>query len=759
MKISGRAKETLAVAAVLLGVIVLQWNLWVTGKRMVSHDSIVWYGVFSYFADCLQGGVLPLWNPYMNCGEIFFLNINVLHLWDPSTLFLIFAGKLLRVNTLTVYHYDLLVRYLIFISGSYFFFRLVAKYKFSAFAAFITLSFSVLYSSYLKQHGLILCFYQLPWIVFLTFKFLEKKDPVLLLWLALFWGVTVYSGYHAVYILSSVAVLLASVFLSKGLAFPKGGGFMEKRGIAFAAIAIFLLLSANLIPAFLAYVKDTVPSVRLFEAPMAANSLPADFFTLFAPYSFALHFEQLYFNSIPMSESFLYIGLIPLFFAIVGLLYSRQRYRVGFAATLCITALLMLGPRFLVSKFLLDFIPFFNIVRNTHIFGTFFIFCLVYFTCLGVDVVLGLAENSALKRYEKRFLLIAAVIGAAAFFITRYVLENYAAPLQEFPERYKELSLIAGQDLAAMLTSIFCRSYYGALLFIVSIAVVFYVIGKPKAGLKFKYFTLISLILIDLLVFNLVMYGFTTTQRVDMSLWPKEKAPYSNYRITAIRPKYPFLGFAPALQRRFAAVSPRVPWLTTHFYEMKDFYNFANNGQIPAEVKKVFMGVTAPKIKLVKGAAVLPVDRQIEECKKLDDKSMNGVMFIEEDPPARFMNLKISPKKMGNANIGNGAIRLLEFGPNSILLQVNSEEDAFLYYSDGYDRSWRVFVDGKENKVYRANMAFKSAIIEKGGHIVYFIYDPRLYRIALLCYFAGIITAAIALILASFKRRGEVHGN
>lgn len=757
MKISGRIKEAIGVIAVLLGVAVMQGDLWITGKRMLSHDSIIWFGAFSYFADCLQQGILPLWNPYMHCGEIFFLNIHVLHFWDPSTLLLVFMGKFLKINTLTVYHYDLLLRYLIFISGGYFFFRRVAKYKLSAFIAFIALSFSVLYNSYLKQHGLILCFYQLPWILFLTFKFLEERDPVLLLWLALFWGVTVYSGYHAMYIISSVAVLLACVFLSKGFMFPKGSGFIKKREreFAFVAILIFLLLSANLIPAFLTYYNDTAPSVRIFEAPLAAYSFPADFFNLFAPYSFIIHF----FNWFTMSEAFLYIGLIPLFFAVVGLFYSRNRHKTGFAIASVIIALLMLGPRFLVSSIFTNFFPFFKIIRNTHIFGTFFIFCLAYFVCIGADVISELAEKSELGRYKRKFILIAILIGEAAFLINNYVLINYEPVIRQFQARYENLFPIEGQDFTLPPKEIFSWSYYNIFLFIASIAGIFIVIEKPKVSLKFKYFVIISLMLIDLLIFNTVMYGFTTSQRIHLSLWPKEKAPYSNYRIAAMRPIYPFVGFAPAMQKIFTAVPVRMPWVTTHFYEMKDFFNFANNDQISPEVKKVFMGVIAPKIKLVKGAVVLPVDRQIEECKKLDLKSMNAAVFIEEDPPAKFMNLKISPGRISDANIGSGTIKLLKFDPNSILLEVNSKEDAFLYYSDGFDSSWRVFIDGNESKVYRANMAFKSAIVEKGDHIVYFIYDPALYKITLFYYFAGILTAAVALIYTSFKRRGEAHGN
>ncbi len=757
MKISGRAKEAIGVVAVLLGVVIMQGDLWITGKRMLSHDSIIWFGAFSYFVDCLHKGILPLWNPYMNCGEIFFLNIHVLHFWDPSTLFLVFMGKVFKISTLTIYHYDLLARYLIFISGGYFFFRRVAKYKFSAFVAFIALSFSALCSSYLKQHAFILPFYLLPWILLVTFKFFEERDSVSLIWLAFFWGIALCS-YHAMYLIVSVAVLLMCLFFSKGLEFPKAGGIIKERKFAFAALLIFLLLSVNLLPVFLSYTRDTVPTARLFEAPLAAYSFPADFFNLFAPYSFMLHFERLYFRSLLMSESFLYIGLIPLFFAIIGLLYSRQKYRVGFIFTLGVTTLLMLGPGFFVSKFLSDFLPFFSIIRNTHTFGTFFIFCLAYFTCLGVDVVVGSAEKSVLSRYKTRFILIAVLISIAAIVINYFVLRNYAEPLKEFPDRYKELSLIWGRDFAVALKEIFLRSYYNIVLFIASIAVIFIIIVKRRSTLKFKYFVIIYLILIDLVIFNLEAYKFETDPRADMSSWPKGELAYSDHRIIGTWPRYPFFGFAPAMQRKFTAVSPTIPWVTTHFYEMKSFFYFANNDKIPIPVKSAFMGISAPKLRLVNGAAVLPPGLQAEEFKKLDGKVVNNALFIEEDPPAKFSGLEISGGDIGRANAVNGVIKVLEFGPNDLLLEAKPEEDSFLYYSDGFDKSWRAFVDGKEARVYRTNMAFKSVILEKGEHTVYFVYDPKLYKVTLFCYFAGILATIVTLIHVAFKRTQKAHG-
>ena len=746
MKISGRVKEIIGVAAVMLGVVVMQGDLWITGKRMFSHDSIIWFGAFSYFSDCLRHGVLPLWNPYMNSGEIFFLNIHVLHFWDPSTLLLVLIGKLFSINTLTVYHYDLLARYMIFISGGYFFFRRVAKHKFSAFVAFITLSFSALSGSYLKQHAFILPFYLLPWILSFTFKYLEEKKPASLIWLAFFWGITLCS-YHAMYLMVSVFVLLMCLLFSGGLALPKIGEILKGRGFVFTAAIIFLLMPANLLPVFLSYTRDTIPTARLFEAPLAAYSYPADFFNLLAPYSFVIHF----FNWFYMSEAFLYIGLIPLFFAAVGLLYSRNKYKIGFALTAAIIALLMLGPRFFVSDLFSRLFPFFSIIRNTHTFATFFIFCLAYFVCIGTDVVADLMEKSSLSRYKIKFILITIVIVEAVFLVNNYVLTNYEPILRQFQARYDNLVPDVGQDFALPPKEMFFESYYNVFFFIASIIGVFILIGRKKTSLKFKYSAVIFLILADLTVFNLGIYRFETKERVGITL-PEGEFSYNNRRIHILIPKSPFFGFGPAMRRTFTAASTEVAWCTTHFYEMKDFFGFVNNEMIPVPVKSVFMGVTAPKIRFVGNVVVSPPDRQARELSGLSAESANKVLFVEKSLPPKFAGLELPIKEIDKAKPVSGKIGLRGFDPNGISLEVNPARDCFLYYSDGFDRSWRAFVDGKETKVYRTNMAFKSIIVEKGVHSVRFVYDPRLYKAALFCYFAGIVITATTVIYISLKR-------
>lgn len=352
------------------------------------------------------------------------------------------------------------------------------------------------------------------------------------------------------------------------------------------------------------------------------------------------------------------------------------------------------------------------------------------------------SDNFAAIRFlPKGLILIALFVSTAAILVNRYVLAVYRAPLAQFPDRYRVLSSVFGEDFAVFLNNNFCRSYHNVLLFIASLLIIFYVIKSPKIKLKFKYLILISLVLFDLVVFNAASYMFMTTPKVDLSLWPKESLAYNDKRVPLMLPRYPFFGFAPAMQRIFTAFSSQIPGKTTHFYEMRDFFNFNSNAIIRPEIKEIFTGITGERIKLVSGAVVLPLDHQVRECGKLDEGTARMAVFIEENPPEEFSRLKIPLEKITDIKPVRGSIVILWFDPNNMLLEVNAEAPCFLYYSDGFDRSWRAFIDGRECKVYRANMAFKSVILDKGRHVVRFIYDPRFYKITLFCYFAGLSIA------------------
>ncbi len=75
------------------------------------------------------------------------------------------------------------------------------------------------------------------------------------------------------------------------------------------------------------------------------------------------------------------------------------------------------------------------------------------------------------------------------------------------------------------------------------------------------------------------------------------------------------------------------------------------------------------------------------------------------------------------------------YGPNRVRIAFHAPLDGYLYFSDGYDRYWTASVDGRKTKVYKANGAFKAAMVPAGSHILEFVYDPVFFRFSLWVYY------------------------
>lgn len=746
MRASKNIKEIGAVLAVFLCMAVLNWRLLFSRELIATHDSVIWYGVFSYFADCLLNGCLPLWNPYMNCGEPFFLNIYTLHLLDPSTLFLIFTGSIFKIDLLTLYHWDLFLRYLIFTCGSYLFFRSVAENKASAFIAFLSIAFSSLFTSYLRQHAFILTFYLFPWVLLFSLKFLEKRNPGLFFVFAFLFGIVMLS-YHSVFVLFALVFLLLCLRLTNGLPPLNFKSLFKTSRVLVISSILFFLLIFNLWPVFLQYKYDVVPTVRMFEAPTAACSFPADFLVLVAPYTFITHF----FNWNYISESFLYIGLFPLLLALLGLQFSRHKYKWGFVFASAILVFLMMGMNYFIYPMLCKIMPFFKIIRNTHTFSFVFIFYLGYFVCLGADVVFHWVRRSRVRFYMWPLILYTGLIMLLAWMANTFIIQTFPRLIQSYQILYGYNAPLT-DDMAGIIVNYFFKSKLNILFFAITSTSVFSLLmpKKPKISFSVKYFAIIAFIFVDLLLYHFSVYGLVTKSRKDIHIPPVTKPVYQDNRQPVIMPVYPFYGFYPAMNKTGTAYSTKWTWITTHFYETKDYYDLLKDKKIPGDVRDVFMGITAPKLRLFSGAVVLPRAEIAAALRNLKEQDAHRVIFVEEEFPQERLFLKKSLNAAITQGLDitkDGNINVSHFDINSIVIDTMSKQDSILYYSDGFDKAWKVFVDGKPQKVYKANLAFKAVVILMGHHKVRFVYVPWLYIFSLWCYMAGLLSLSVIGIL------------
>ena len=104
----------------------------------------------------------------------------------------------------------------------------------------------------------------------------------------------------------------------------------------------------------------------------------------------------------------------------------------------------------------------------------------------------------------------------------------------------------------------------------------------------------------------------------------------------------------------------------------------------------------------------------------------------------------------------NNRLKVTTLHDNYIKGTVNAENDGLLYLSIPYNDGWKVYIDGKEQETYIADIAFTGVDIKKGEHTVELKYRPVGFKAGLLLSFTGIVVFAAILIFKRIKNRKKV---
>ncbi|MFH1867871.1 MAG: hypothetical protein ABH843_02765 [Candidatus Omnitrophota bacterium] len=307
--------------------------------------------------------------------------------------------------------------YVLFLFGSFLFFRDIARYKVSTAFAFVSLAFSSAGVSYLKQHSSIISAFLIPWIALSALKYLRFKHPKFIFYIIIMIGVNIPCYY--------------SIFSG---------------------------------------------------AAVSANPPTADFLTLLTPYWFILHFI----DSEYMSASFLYIGLIPLLFAVTGACLSKDRHRPAFIFAVLLIIFLMLA---------------FHIYQIAILF----IFCLTYFVCMGFDVIFDSVHKKRTGYYRTFLVLSIIIISAISISVNYSLFDSFF----NTTDRYVVMGGLV-IDFYSIAVGAVSASNLNILLFIAGSIIILYVLRQEKMNLRLKYFAIICFIIADLLLFNFDIIKFIT---------------------------------------------------------------------------------------------------------------------------------------------------------------------------------------------------------------------------------------------------------
>jgi len=77
---------------------------------------------------------------------------------------------------------------------------------------------------------------------------------------------------------------------------------------------------------------------------------------------------------------------------------------------------------------------------------------------------------------------------------------------------------------------------------------------------------------------------------------------------------------------------------------------------------------------------------------------------------------------------------------DELSVEVETETPGFLVLLDTYYPGWKARVDGEEEKIYRADYAFRAVPIKAGKHAVEFAYEPTHWKM-------GFLISAVSLLV------------
>ena len=96
--------------------------------------------------------------------------------------------------------------------------------------------------------------------------------------------------------------------------------------------------------------------------------------------------------------------------------------------------------------------------------------------------------------------------------------------------------------------------------------------------------------------------------------------------------------------------------------------------------------------------------------------------------------------------LGNIAVTRFSHNGLDMMVELEGERDAWLYYADAYDDEWRAAVNGRQTAVHRANLAFKAVRVPPGRSSVTLRYSGGTGQVLLLWSSVGLVALAIAIV-------------
>jgi hypothetical protein len=715
----------------------------------------------------IRQGVMPLWNPFIFCGNPLIASHQTAVFYPASFIYL-FGGFEKAFNNFIYLHFVLagLFMYL-FLKGQ----RLTGS-------ASIIGALSFAYSGCLLAAVNVLTFLSsavwLPAVLWAFFHDDRRPYPYLML-SALFLVYMFLAG-------EPMIVYMTCLMLA---------AFSVRRPVrAIGIFALFLALAAFQLLPVLEFLFGTDRVAMNIETASKWAMPPSNLLNLVFP---CITEAEFVLKDYWEKQNWLlayYLGLLPVIMLPIAAFFARGRRTMAVLGILAISVILSIGKSTPVYQLLFRYFPGFSLFRYPVKYFFLTTFSLAWLCAIGFDFYGRNAKTDArLARFFKILLTAALISGLALLLIdifyqdlVRFFHKAFFLRLDESLKKEKVtlpfvslsfftirrtlifflifvLILFTGtkrRRLAAGTTSFLIIAAVLADLstsaYDVNISVDIGYFKKPSGNIEF--------VMKDRGLFRIVSSPATFYQLehpskddyMDAVEWGKERLYGNRMMEYGI---YDVLGYEAAMRTRVLDIDNFLLYIIKSPDETR-LLDALNVKYIVSpkdfKAKGYRLARKSSTVNLYENLNCLPRAFLSEEGVLIKDKKAILDKFLDMKwDPRKEVLLEEETRNPGileswNPEVGKEEAAVVKYEPNEVVIKAAVKTPKFLVLSDSYYPGWKVYIDGRAGKIYRANYIMRAVSLKPGEHTVKFIFDPFIFKLGLAISFSAIAVVLLLII-------------
>jgi len=499
-----------------------------------------------------------------------------------------------------------------------------------------------------------------------------------------------------------------------------------------------------------------------------------------------------YWGDQPGTSGPVYVGAIVVFLFVLGALTVKGNLKWALLTATLLSILLSWGKNFMgFTNFFLDYIPGYDKFRAVSMT------LVIAEVCMPLLGFLGLAEiakspESFKQNIKKLYIAFGLTAGICLlFYLAPKVFFNFLSQgeAEQFAAMMKGKDGALYASFAAQLedvrVAIFRKDTLRSLLFIILAAIPIFLYGKGKLKGYIAFPILAVLVIVDMFPIDkryLNNDKFVSKQKYDKPFTASAADQYIledntlDFRVADITKDMfndastcyfhkSLGGYCGAKLRRYQDVITQ--YLNGELNQLRGAQSAPALLQTLAQQKVLNMMNTKYVIynpnaqpfenPFAMGNAwavnnIRWVDTPNEEIDAIGDTDLEHTAIINKEFEQQVGSYQLTDSIRGQ-------ITLTDYLPNKLSYNFKASEDQLVVFSEIWtERGWKMYVDGQEQPLLRANYLLRAALIPSGEHEIVMEYAPKAYSTGNAVSFASSLIMILGLIVAlifTFKPKKE----